>query len=283
MLNVVVAAVRKAGEVLTTAERHRSSNPPALSARQEFLDEVSGLVCDFLLQPLLKTYPQHVFYVNDELKSAGDYADDVEQAEHVWHITPIDGTDNFLHGLPNYAIVVSYTAYARPKLAVVFDPVHNDLYVAQQGSGVLKNDKKQRVSQALDKSTETALLNTPIVCATEITDGTTALSYLDLQKASTLLGEQIPAAWRYRSTGSAYLSICALAGGQLQWACVSLNDKKMPSAMRLILMESGASFLHLPDTSVWCAAEGNAIEDLVKKVNRLNQIPGLASKNSTKN
>jgi myo-inositol-1(or 4)-monophosphatase len=69
------------------------------------------------------------------------------QRVHVWIIDPLDGTTNFLHGLPVYAVSIALAHRGPVQQAVVYDPARNDLFYASRGRGAFLNDKRLRVSK----------------------------------------------------------------------------------------------------------------------------------------
>ena len=69
-----------------------------------------------------------------------------DQAEYLWIIDPLDGTTNFIHGLPNYAVSIALTQRGQVTQAVIYDPSRNELFTASRGSGTFLNDRRVRVS-----------------------------------------------------------------------------------------------------------------------------------------
>jgi myo-inositol-1(or 4)-monophosphatase len=71
----------------------------------------------------------------------------VEQAEHIWIIDPLDGTTNFIHGLPQYGISIALMQRGVVTQAVVYDPNRDELFTASKGAGAFLNDRRIRVSK----------------------------------------------------------------------------------------------------------------------------------------
>ncbi len=69
-------------------------------------------------------------------------------AEHLWIIDPLDGTNNYLHGLPHFAVSIAYYHLGRPKVGVVYNPARDDWYTAVAGGGAYHNGQPAAVSQA---------------------------------------------------------------------------------------------------------------------------------------
>lgn len=92
-------------------------------------------------------FPQHAILGEEE------NSDDVD-AEHLWIIDPLDGTTNFAHGIPHFAVSIAYYHNGVAQTGVIFSPVYNDWYTAERGKGAFLNDSVIHVSQedALGKS-----------------------------------------------------------------------------------------------------------------------------------
>src|SRR5690606_32309096 len=91
-------------------------------------------------------YPAHAFLGEETGSQAGADGSEVEQPEFQWVIDPIDGTTNFIHGLPLYAISIALMQKGQITQAVVYDPSRNELFTASRGSGAFLNDRRIRVS-----------------------------------------------------------------------------------------------------------------------------------------
>ena len=78
-------------------------------------------------------------------RKAAPAEDEVE-----WIIDPLDGTTNFLHGFPQYAVSIALTQKGVLSQAVIYDPVHNDLFTASRGRGAYLNDKRLRISKRIN-------------------------------------------------------------------------------------------------------------------------------------
>lgn len=81
---------------------------------------------------------EHMFYAAE---SGGNF----EEANHLWVIDPISNTFNFIHGLPHYALVVTYLYRTVPQFCVVYDPVADEIFTALKNGGVYLNGKKVKV------------------------------------------------------------------------------------------------------------------------------------------
>ncbi|HRX83069.1 MAG TPA: inositol monophosphatase family protein [Pirellulaceae bacterium] len=78
---------------------------------------------------------------------------DDAKSEHLWVVDPLDGTTNFVHGIPHYAVSIAYYHQGKPKCGVIFNPSRDDWYEATAGGGAFHNGKRVSVcsSETLDK------------------------------------------------------------------------------------------------------------------------------------
>jgi len=86
-------------------------------------------------------FPDHKFLAEESHRHAAD-------SDHLWVIDPLDGTTNFLHGVPQFAVSIAYYEQGRPVCGVIHNPVYDEWYVALAGQGAWFNDEPARVSPA---------------------------------------------------------------------------------------------------------------------------------------
>ena len=92
---------------------------------------------------LRQAYPDHAILAEESGASSNLHTD----SENVWIIDPLDGTTNFIHGFPQYAISVGLQQRGQITQAVVYDPTRNELFTASKGAGAFLNDKRIRVAK----------------------------------------------------------------------------------------------------------------------------------------
>jgi len=91
---------------------------------------------------VLEAYPGHGILAEESGRAHG-----AKHSDYVWIIDPLDGTTNFLHGFPVYAVSIALAYRGQVQQAVVYDPTRNDLFVASRGRGAFVNDRRLRVSR----------------------------------------------------------------------------------------------------------------------------------------
>jgi len=151
MLNTAVKAARKAGSIITRASYDLDKLTVRTKRQNDFVSEVDHAAEDAIISTLREAYPDHGF-----LGEETGYKD--RDAEYLWIIDPLDGTTNFLHGVPQYCVSIGCQQKGVLRHAVVFDPNRNELFTASKGAGAFLNDRRIRVSR-VDKL-EGALMST---------------------------------------------------------------------------------------------------------------------------
>ena len=108
------------------------------NAPNDFVTEVDHAAEAAIIDTLLAAYPGHgILAESPGRRGARD-------SDYVWIIDPLDGTTNFIHGLPTYAVSIGLAFRDQVQQAVVYDPARNDLFFASKGRGAFLNDKRLR-------------------------------------------------------------------------------------------------------------------------------------------
>jgi myo-inositol-1(or 4)-monophosphatase len=142
MLNTAIKAARSAGAIINRASLDLDRLQVNTKAPNDFVTEVDYAAEAVIIDTLLGAYPGHGILA-EESGSARGAAD----SEFVWIIDPLDGTTNFIHGLPTYAVSIALAFRNQVQQAVVYDPARNDLFFASKGRGAFLNDRRLRVSK----------------------------------------------------------------------------------------------------------------------------------------
>jgi myo-inositol-1(or 4)-monophosphatase len=155
LLNTAVKAARRAGTIINRASLDLDLLKVGRKAPNDFVTEVDRAAEAAIIEVLSSAYPDHDFLAEETgTAGAANKAAARAASEYVWIIDPLDGTTNFIHGFPQYAVSIGLSYRGQITQAVVYDPVHNDLFVASKGKGAMLNDRRIRVSQRdrLDES-----------------------------------------------------------------------------------------------------------------------------------
>jgi len=144
MLNTAVKAARAAGALINRASMDLDLLKVNTKAPNDFVTEVDQAAENVIIETLLAAYPGHAILAEESGRARG-----AKDSEYLWIIDPLDGTTNFIHGLPVYAVSIALAHRGQVQQAVVYDPARNDLFFASKGRGAFMNDKRLRVSKRL--------------------------------------------------------------------------------------------------------------------------------------
>ncbi len=142
MLNIAVKAARAAGAIINRASLDLETLTVTAKSPNDFVTEVDRLAEDAVIETLLTAYPDHGILAEESGRKHG-----VADSDHLWIIDPLDGTTNFIHGFPVYAVSIALSVRGQIQQAVVYDPSRNDLFFASKGRGAFLNNRRLRVSK----------------------------------------------------------------------------------------------------------------------------------------
>ncbi len=142
MLNTAVKAARKAGAIINRASLDLDQLRVSSKGHADFVTEVDRAAEQAIIEVLSQAYPDHGFLAEESgaHRPAG-------AADYTWIIDPLDGTTNFIHGFPQYAVSIGCQHGGQITQAVIYDPARNDLFTATRGRGAFLNDRRLRVSK----------------------------------------------------------------------------------------------------------------------------------------
>jgi myo-inositol-1(or 4)-monophosphatase len=144
MLNTAIKAARAAGALINRASMDLDVLKVNAKAPNDFVTEVDQAAERIIIDTLLAAYPGHAILGEETGRTRG-----AKDSEYLWIIDPLDGTTNFIHGLPVYGVSIALAHRGQVQQAVVYDPTRNDLFFASKGRGAFLNDKRLRVSKRL--------------------------------------------------------------------------------------------------------------------------------------
>lgn len=145
LVNIAVKAAYAAGEVIT---RHIYKLNDLVITEKEvnnYVSEVDIKAEQIIIDTIRKAYPDHAILSEESGYHPGAEGKEMED-DYVWIVDPLDGTNNYLHGLPHYAVSIGIQIKNRLEHAVIYDPQRDECFTATRGSGALCNDRKIRVS-----------------------------------------------------------------------------------------------------------------------------------------
>jgi myo-inositol-1(or 4)-monophosphatase len=169
MLNMAIKAAHEAGDIIARSADRIDQLQIENKDKNDFVSEIDRSAEDTIIGILKKAYPDHAFLgeesgIHKPSEEAKDKAKkinpNVESIAYEWIIDPLDGTTNFLYGIPHYAVSIALKKDGKLDQAVIYDPMKDDLFHASRGGGAFLNNRRIRVSKRL--SLENALLTTGI-------------------------------------------------------------------------------------------------------------------------
>ncbi|QEP43697.1 inositol monophosphatase [Ectothiorhodospiraceae bacterium BW-2] len=151
MLNIAVNAALKAGNYISRSLEQVDRLQINNKSRHDYVTEVDERAEQMIIETLTKAYPDHGFWGEESGQNLRD-------SDYVWIIDPLDGTTNFIHGVPQFAVSIALQHKGQLTQAVVYDPVSQELFTASKGGGAQLNNRRLRVTQR--RSMKGALLGT---------------------------------------------------------------------------------------------------------------------------
>jgi myo-inositol-1(or 4)-monophosphatase len=196
MLNIAIKAARAAGAIINRASLDVDRLTVTSKGPNDFVTEVDQAAERTIIETLLTAYPDHAILAEESGRSMGS-----QTSDYVWIIDPLDGTTNFIHGFPQYAVSIALAFKGKVEQAVVYDPARNDLFYATKGRGAFMNDKRLRVSKRIRLAD--ALIGTGF----PFRKGDNFKRYLKIME------ELMPLCAGLRRPGAAALDLCYVAAG----------------------------------------------------------------------
>ncbi len=143
MVNIAVRAARAAGDVIARSVDRLDRVHVEAKGRHDFVSDIDRKAEEVILYTLNKAYPGHAVLAEE----SGSHFKGSGTAEYTWIVDPLDGTANFLHGFPHFAVSIALQREGRLEAAVVYDPMRQELFTAHRGSGAQLDGRRIRVPQ----------------------------------------------------------------------------------------------------------------------------------------
>jgi len=147
-VNVMVKAARAGGGVLLRNMHKLDALNVVEKARHDYASEVDGLAEDAIVKELRRAYPEYAVLGEEGGAKPGRGG----PSRYTWVIDPLDGTSNYLRGLPHWCVSIALVEGGEPLHAVIFDPLRNELFTATRGAGAQLNERRIRVSERRELS-----------------------------------------------------------------------------------------------------------------------------------
>ena len=219
MLNIAVRAARKAGNIIARSVDRIDTLTVDEKSDNDFVTEIDRQAEHSIIQTIHKAYPDHAILAEESGSQSGN--------EYEWVIDPLDGTTNFVHGFPQFAVSIAVRKQGRLEQAVVYDPMRQELFTASRGNGATLNDRRIRVTNRADLTG--ALIGTGFPFKQQ--------QHLDTYLAT--FKALFPMTAGLRRAGSAALDLAYVAAGRLDgfWE-IGLSEWDIAAGV-LMIQEAG--------------------------------------------
>ncbi len=155
-LNIAKKAAREAGRIIAHSADRIDQGAIERKGPHDYVTEVDLRAEAVIIEIIKEAYPDHAFLGEETGQSAS--ADNSKGNDNLWIIDPLDGTTNFIHGIPQYGVSIALQHKGKLEVAVVYDPIKQEEFSAARGQGAQLNGKRLRVSQT--KNMRDALIGT---------------------------------------------------------------------------------------------------------------------------
>lgn len=193
-VNIMVKAARAGGNILLRNMHKLDALNVVEKQRMDYASEVDGLAEETIVKELKRFNPAYAI-LGEEGGAKGTH-------RYTWVIDPLDGTSNYLHGIPHWCVSIALVENGEPLHGVIFDPLRNELFIATRGSGTVLNDKRERVSERRD------------LAGAMLVTGFPPRERSRLEPQLACVGQLLQQAEDVRRTGSAALDLAYVACGR---------------------------------------------------------------------
>jgi len=238
LMNVMIAAALKAGRGLKRDFGEVENLQVSIKGPGDFVTAADKRAEKTLFEELSRARPGYSFIMEEAGFIKGS------DKTHTWHIDPLDGTTNFLHGLPIFAISIGLERDGQLVAGLVYNPATDDLYIAERGQGAYLNNTRLRVAARRD------LADALITCG--IPPLNRAAEHTRFQSE---LAEVMRRAGNVRRLGSAALDMCFVAAGRCD-AYWERGIKTWDMAAGIVLVREAGGFISDADGGPEMMANG---------------------------
>ena len=132
MLNMAIKAAHEAGDIIARSADRIDQLQIENKDKNDFVTEIDRAAEDTIIGILKKAYPDHAFVGEESGKHEGSAN---SSTRYEWIIDPLDGTTNFIYGIPHFAVSIALKKDGKLDQAVIYDPMKDDLFHASRGGG----------------------------------------------------------------------------------------------------------------------------------------------------
>lgn len=228
-INIMVAAAEKAARSLLRDYNEVDNLQVSVKGPHDFVSAADRRAEEIIYKELSRARPSFGFIMEESGTVKG------EDGEYSFCIDPLDGTDNFLHGIPHWAISIGLLRNGEPVAGVIYDPVKDELFHAERGSGAFMRKRRLRVSGRKDLALARVGVEIPTAANK---------NYADRQRSFKKLQDN---AVNFCGLRSGALDLAYVAAGRLD-ATIATGYFPWDWAAGIILVREAGGFVHSLDT-----------------------------------
>jgi myo-inositol-1(or 4)-monophosphatase len=227
LLNIAVRAARRGANVLLRGVDRISDLEIQRKGPRDFVSEIDRNAEREIIDVIQRSYPSHGILAEESGAQPGD--------DFTWVIDPLDGTTNYIRGIPHFCISIAVMQGNRVEHGVVYDPLREELFVASRGAGAMLNNRRVRVSRC-DRLSEAVIGCGYFPGESGLLPGFAAI-------CETLDGESI-----LRRSGSAALDLAYVAAGRYD-GFFELELRRWDMAAGALIAREAGAMVAAPDGS----------------------------------
>lgn len=251
IMNVMIKAAEKAGRNLARDFGEVENLQVSRKGPANFVTAADKRAEEIIFEELKKARPSYSFLMEESGSVKGDDPD------YLWIIDPLDGTHNFMHGIPHWCVSIGLEVKGRMEAGVIYDPIKDELFRAERSGGAFMRNKRMRVSTR--NQFETAFI--------AFGSAMDAKDFAQYSKELTKISHIAP---NLRRFGAAALDLAYIAGGRLDGYWERGLHPWDVAAGALILKEAGGFVSSIDDgkdpiySRNLVAGNGSVYQDLKK-------------------
>ncbi|MDE0036331.1 MAG: inositol monophosphatase family protein [Gammaproteobacteria bacterium] len=236
LVNIALRAARRAGRIILRSMDRIDTLTVREKGRNDLVSEIDVEAEDLIVDTILKAYPHHTILAEERgssepVDTSDEGSEAADQPPYTWIIDPLDGTTNFLHGIPHFCTSIAVTRGAALLHGVVVDHVRNEEFTASRGSGARLNGRRIRVA-ARDRIDDSIIAGgLPFASVADHID-----AYGDILK------EFMGRCRTLRRQGSAALDLAYLAAGRVD-GFFELGLKPWDIAAAAVIIREAGGFI----------------------------------------
>ena len=202
LVNVGIKAARNAGNLIIRYMDQVDRLTVEKKGRNDFVSEVDRAAEDEIIEVIQRAYPHHRIIAEESGSERASSEARADKDAVEWIIDPLDGTTNFLHGHPDYAVSIGIRCKGKMEHGIIFNPLRNELFTASRGHGAQLDNRRIRVSGQTELANSLVAVGYPARDLPHFDSWVKCLEAVVMQSAG------------IRHTGSAALDLAYVACGR---------------------------------------------------------------------